>query len=36
MKNTMPPNPRYYMNQLAALIATLEKHVQKETNNAIR
>jgi len=31
MQNPMPPNPRYYMNQLAALIAKLEKHVQKES-----
>lgn len=32
MKNPSQ-NPRYYMTKLAALIATLEKHV-KESNDA--
>ena len=35
MQKPLPPNPRYYMTQLAALIAKLEKHV-KETEDAIR
>ena len=34
MQNPMPPNPRYYMTKLAALIAKLENHVEKETENA--
>jgi len=35
MQNPLPPNPRYYMTKLAALIAKLEKHVKEDTD-AIR
>ncbi len=32
MQNPMPPNPRYYMTKLAALIAKLETYVEKDAS----